>query len=235
MELIRSVVQGVECFWLAILPLPSNIIDKIYAICRNFIWETKRPPIAWNLVCKTKEDGGLGLKNLTAWNKALLAKTLWNIHQKQDSLWIKWINHIYRSYDSVLEWHWHREKSPLIKQILLIRDILIERKGSKDAAIDCLNCWFGGTGGVSQAYDFFVGKVGKWPWKPLLWKSCILPKHRIALWMFSHGKFLTRDRLGICQIKNVCCVKMPMKLLITCFLNASSPLKYEILSGTGLA
>lgn len=177
----------------------------------------------------------MGLKNLTAWNKALLAKTLWNIHQKQDSLWIKWINHIYRSYDSVLEWHWHREKSPLIKQILLIRDILIERKGSKDAAIDCLNCWFGGTGGVSQAYDFFVGKVGKWPWKPLLWKSCILPKHRIALWMFSHGKFLTRDRLGICQIKNVCCVKMPMKLLITCFLNASSPLKYEILSGTGLA
>lgn len=48
-ELIRSVVQGVECFWLAILPVPSNIIDKIYAICRNFIWETKRPRLELGL------------------------------------------------------------------------------------------------------------------------------------------------------------------------------------------
>lgn len=95
-------------------------------------------------------------------------------------------------------WSWqeHREQSPLIKQILQIRNIIVEKNGSINAAIMCLNHWFGGTTGVSRAYDFFVGKVGMWPWKPILWKSSILPKHRFALWMFSHGKFLTKDRLG---------------------------------------
>lgn len=83
LELIRSVLQGVECFLLSILPLPVNIIDRIYGICRNFFWSSKHPPIAWNIVWKPKEDRGLRLKNLVAWNNALIAKTLWKIHKKK--------------------------------------------------------------------------------------------------------------------------------------------------------
>lgn len=56
--------------------------------------------------------------------------------------------------------------------------------------------------GVSKAYDFFAGKIGKWSWKPIIWKSSILPKHRFALWIFAHGKFLTRDKLGDIPDKN---------------------------------
>lgn len=66
-ELIRSVVQGVECFWLSIL---MNIIDDIYNICRKFIWPTKHLTISRGMFCKPKEDGGLGHKNLAAWNNA---------------------------------------------------------------------------------------------------------------------------------------------------------------------
>lgn len=33
-----------------------------------------------------------------------------------------------------------------------------------------------------------------WPWKLLIWKLGILPKHRLAFWLFAHGKFLTKDR-----------------------------------------
>lgn len=51
-ELIKSVVQGIECYWLSILPLPSNIIDTIYGLCRKFIWQTNRPPIAWKKLCR---------------------------------------------------------------------------------------------------------------------------------------------------------------------------------------
>ncbi|GKD32119.1 hypothetical protein Tco_1242897 [Tanacetum coccineum] len=39
-----------------------------------------------------KDRGGLGLKVLDVWNKALLVKHIWNIASKKDSLWIKWIN-----------------------------------------------------------------------------------------------------------------------------------------------
>ncbi|GFP98893.1 line-1 retrotransposable element orf2 protein, partial [Phtheirospermum japonicum] len=34
-ELIRSVLQGVECFWLSIFPLPAGVIDRITKLCRN--------------------------------------------------------------------------------------------------------------------------------------------------------------------------------------------------------
>ncbi|XP_075489620.1 uncharacterized protein LOC142528453 [Primulina tabacum] len=76
----------------------SILVDSI---ARKFVWPTKYPPIAWNTVCKPLPDGGLGLKDLKAWNKALLAKTLWKIHLKKECLWIRWANHIYSCFGEV--------------------------------------------------------------------------------------------------------------------------------------
>ncbi|XP_011101679.1 uncharacterized protein LOC105179730 [Sesamum indicum] len=36
LELIRSVIQGVECFWLQVFPLSAAVIEKIHRLCRNF-------------------------------------------------------------------------------------------------------------------------------------------------------------------------------------------------------
>lgn len=30
--------------------------------------------------------------------------------------------------------------------------------------------------------------------KPIIWRPHLLPKHRFALWLFAHRKFLTKDR-----------------------------------------
>lgn len=62
------------------------------------VWRTKHSLISWRMLCKPKEDGGLGLKNLGAWNKDLIAKTLWKIHLKKDSLTIKWISHVHSHF-----------------------------------------------------------------------------------------------------------------------------------------
>ncbi|GFS29381.1 granulin repeat cysteine protease family protein [Actinidia rufa] len=40
-ELIRSVLQGVECYWLSILPIPAGVKAKIVQLCRNFLWSGK--------------------------------------------------------------------------------------------------------------------------------------------------------------------------------------------------
>ncbi|XP_073313562.1 uncharacterized protein [Primulina huaijiensis] len=203
LELIRSVVQGIECFWLSILPLPSCIIDAIYSLCRKFVWPTKHPPIAWHTLCKPIEAGGLGLKNLKAWNKALLAKTLWNIHNKKDSLWIKWINHEYSHVPNVWSWVWKKDQSPLIKNIIIIRDNLISAHGSAQASIQMLDSWFGVSKGLNRAYDFFVAQQHRWPWKPLISKRCILPKHKFILWLLAHRKLLTRNRLEYLEDKSI--------------------------------
>lgn len=77
------------------------------------------------------------------------------------------------------------------EQLICICGTLVNRLGSVESAKLCLDGWFGGIG---KAYNFFVNKIGKWPWNPIIWKSCILLKHRIVLWLFAHGKLLTRDR-----------------------------------------
>ncbi|GFS35151.1 hypothetical protein Acr_00g0038130 [Actinidia rufa] len=87
-ELIKSVLQGVECFWLSILPIPVGIRDKIISLCRNFLWggkstSNKKPLVAWKDVYRPKNEGGLGFMDLSAWNMALLSKALWNLQSKK--------------------------------------------------------------------------------------------------------------------------------------------------------
>ncbi|GFS33342.1 hypothetical protein Acr_00g0027830 [Actinidia rufa] len=78
-ELIRSVIQGLKCFWLSILPISVGVRDKIVALCRNFLWlgkaaSPKKPLVAWKDVCKPKSEGDLGFIDLNAWNMALMSK-----------------------------------------------------------------------------------------------------------------------------------------------------------------
>lgn len=156
------------------------------------MWSSKHPPIAWNKVCSPVEYGGLGIRDLRAWNKALLSKTLWNIHVKKDSLWVKWVHHYY--WDDILKWRWRKDDTHLVKKLIEIRDELMSREGSWAEVERQMASWFGKPQGLLEAYKSFIPDAGKWPWKPVIWKPNILPKHRFAFWIFAHGKCLTKDR-----------------------------------------
>ncbi|KAL2248481.1 UNVERIFIED_CONTAM: Retrovirus-related Pol polyprotein from type-2 retrotransposable element R2DM [Sesamum indicum] len=64
LELVCSVIQGVECFWLQVFPLPAVVIEKIHHLCRNFLWNSRRAPVAWEEICHPKEEGGLGIRHI---------------------------------------------------------------------------------------------------------------------------------------------------------------------------
>ena len=118
-ELITSVLQGVECFWLSIFPIPSAIIDRVTRLCRNFLWHKRHHPVSWKSMCLPKAEGGLGFRDLKTWNDSLLAKCFWNIHKKKDSLWVRWVHHIYLNRDiSPWEWNCVRDDSPLLKRLI---------------------------------------------------------------------------------------------------------------------
>jgi hypothetical protein len=85
------VTFAVANYWMQCLPLPKKVIQKINAICRSFLWSggvtiTKKSPVAWDRVCASTAHGGLNLISLDEWNQANLAKLLWNINNKADSL-----------------------------------------------------------------------------------------------------------------------------------------------------
>jgi hypothetical protein len=64
---------------------------KLVSIQRNFLWggtnnKSKIAWVEWVDVCRSKEDGGLGVKNLRLMNIALLTKWRWRLLTSQDSL-----------------------------------------------------------------------------------------------------------------------------------------------------
>jgi len=71
--------------------LPQNVLDKLTVLCRNYLWggteaNTRVPHISWATTCKPKKYGGAGIKDFARWNKATIAKLVWAIANKKDSL-----------------------------------------------------------------------------------------------------------------------------------------------------
>lgn len=94
-ELVKMVLQEVECFWLSILLIPCGVINKTYTISCSFVWSTKHLP-SWSTMCLAVEEGGYGVCDLKAWNSSLLRKVLWCTVEKGLTL-DAWIHHQYLS------------------------------------------------------------------------------------------------------------------------------------------
>ncbi|KAK6141223.1 hypothetical protein DH2020_025020 [Rehmannia glutinosa] len=125
--LTKSVLQGVECFWLQIFPLRNTVIDRINRLCRVFLWGKNTSPIKWTKVCLPSDEGGLGLRDVHSWNKALLANCFWNIHSKVDFLWVRWVYSFYLKNQSIWTWDPKKSDSYLLKRICDIRNYILAK------------------------------------------------------------------------------------------------------------
>ncbi|XP_077228447.1 uncharacterized protein LOC143861406 [Tasmannia lanceolata] len=100
LELIQSVLNSLHLYWTAAFNLPQSSINEIEPICRTFLWsgsDSKKcyHPVAWEVVCQTKEEGGIGIRRLLDLNKASKMKLLWNIVASNKSLWAQWVQKKY--------------------------------------------------------------------------------------------------------------------------------------------
>ncbi|KAL9689236.1 hypothetical protein QQ045_033670 [Rhodiola kirilowii] len=77
--LINSVLQAMVLYWARVFILPKQVINAVNAICSNFLWKggsSKKGGhlVAWDKVCRPKDEGGLGIKNLKTFNDALVLR-----------------------------------------------------------------------------------------------------------------------------------------------------------------
>lgn len=78
--------------------LPPGVRDAIDAKRRAFLWSGTdrtigaRCLVAWDNVCRPKEEGGLGVKQLDTQNAALLLKLIHRLHRPGDSAWARWVS-----------------------------------------------------------------------------------------------------------------------------------------------
>ncbi|KAJ9557121.1 hypothetical protein OSB04_011735 [Centaurea solstitialis] len=98
-QLVISVLQSLQLYWMAIFVFPSSVIHELEVVLRSFLWAQGdavqgKCRIAWNVVCQPRECGGLGFKDLTTWNRALIAKNLWDIISVRPTLWVSWVRNL---------------------------------------------------------------------------------------------------------------------------------------------
>ncbi|KAG2261177.1 hypothetical protein Bca52824_068256 [Brassica carinata] len=89
--MIKSVLQAKPVFPMSCFLLPKTICDEINSLLSEFWWgrndgKRKISWVAWNRMCLPKTEGGMGFRNLFAFNKALLGKQAWRILQNPQSL-----------------------------------------------------------------------------------------------------------------------------------------------------
>ncbi|XP_004297906.1 PREDICTED: putative ribonuclease H protein At1g65750-like [Fragaria vesca subsp. vesca] len=89
--LIKVVAQTMPTYAMNCYLLPKILCDNIHKLCASFFWgdsETKKKIHwqSWVKLCLTKEEGGMGFKNLYAYNLALLAKQGWRFMSQPNSL-----------------------------------------------------------------------------------------------------------------------------------------------------
>jgi len=81
--------------------LQFTVIDQIDKLRKHCLWRgadlqsKKQANAAWTMVCKSKDEGGLGVLDLRTQNEALLLKFLHKFYNRED---IPWVNLIWEIY-----------------------------------------------------------------------------------------------------------------------------------------
>jgi hypothetical protein len=132
--LIKSVLSSIPVYYMSNILLSKKILAKMNAIIRDFWWtgiqqDSKTKPIyfkAWSEICKSKKEGGLGVRNLEAINKALILTAAWNIATLPDSNTTKILKAKYFHNTSFWKANPKLPKSAFWTSILKVKDQLTD-------------------------------------------------------------------------------------------------------------
>jgi len=90
--LIKSVLTSTPLYYLSLFRAPVVVCKSITRIQRRFLWGWGKEKesiswVSWKALCKSKEEGGLGLRDIRMFNSALLAKWRWRLTVEEKGRW----------------------------------------------------------------------------------------------------------------------------------------------------
>ncbi|KAF5459849.1 hypothetical protein F2P56_019763 [Juglans regia] len=89
--LLKSVLQAIPTYTMGIFLLPQSITKRLDQLLGKFWWgsnegQSKVQWVKWSYLSRGKDQGGLGFRNFSSFNLALLAKQGWNMLNNPNSL-----------------------------------------------------------------------------------------------------------------------------------------------------
>jgi hypothetical protein len=95
LTLLNSVINSLPMYAMCSLKIPITIFIHFEKSGRQFLWADKEDKIhgkclaSWEMICRPKGQGGLGVLDLRIQNKALLIKNLHKFYNQKDIPWVK--------------------------------------------------------------------------------------------------------------------------------------------------
>lgn len=126
---------------------------------------------------------------------------VWNMAQKKDTLWVRWVAGVYLKGDELWQhippdqgsWYW--------KKVVEVRDVL--KHGFSNGV------WQHNASGeytISSCYLWLLGQKPKFDLRRAIWHSHALPRHSFLLWLVAKGRLYTLDRLCQWNLGSTCIV-----------------------------
>jgi hypothetical protein len=94
--LLNAVLDALPAYAMGAVELPPALLRAIDALRRAFLWNFSGRAsggnclVAWDQVCRPKDQGGLGIRCLATQNSCLLVKLLHRLFSAASSPWARW-------------------------------------------------------------------------------------------------------------------------------------------------
>jgi hypothetical protein len=151
LQLTASCLSSMPIFFLSSLDVPLGIVEQVNRIIRQCLWRKRdgqssgQSLAAWDMICRPKKSGGLGLIDFKKLNEGLLMKHLHKFYNKED---IPWVHLVWQHYslcmvtvgfgDTALFWSdsWQGEvmhnRFPRLYSFALDTDVSVQDVMSRD-------------------------------------------------------------------------------------------------------
>ena len=129
--LIKAVAQATSTYAMSVFKIPTTLCDNLQSLIARFWWnggsdDRKIHWIRWEKLTKAKLKGGMGFRDMSAFNKALIAKQGWRILTSPASLMARVLKAKYFPNSSFLDVNIGHNVSYVWRSIVWGRELLKE-------------------------------------------------------------------------------------------------------------
>jgi hypothetical protein len=124
--LINSVLTSLPMFMLSFLEIPVGVRKRLDFYRSRFFWQSEENKrkyrlTKWNIVCRPKDQGGLGIEVLELKNRCLLGKWLYKL-LNEDGVWQELLQNKYLRLKTLSEVQVKPTDSPFWKGLMRVKD-----------------------------------------------------------------------------------------------------------------
>ena len=127
--LINSVLTSMPMFLLSFFEVPVGIRKRLDFYQSRFFWQSdelkrKYRLAKWDIICRPKDQGGLGIENLEVKNRCLLSKWLYKLSVETDATWAQILRNKYLQSKTLSQLTVRPTDSPFWKGPMRVKSVL---------------------------------------------------------------------------------------------------------------